>query len=442
MARANPQIDSFKSFEKEFAATKPIDIVQKLGFLTRLSDRTPEQLAALYGRVLPGYSLDQMKAFIEAEMPKSKVKPDYKKLHARYSSGKFDSQARFYKFDLNDRGYLTRPIHPLELSMAAQRFSNPDITWKQALENTRQDRIHVYKWLIRSDKKKAQDKAIGIMLDQHAWREIEKSWQQRGYPFKLVPSLATVIGVSGDTADSLATFNAIFLNKGKTVNITRFTGIHFGVGTPHETHITPGQPASTQVMRPETAQLMLELTEGVVNSERGTGRRLKDGFKLSDGRKLVIRGKTGTNDESETSGVRVGVFTGTIGDRYSFCISGYITGASAKDKFTSGMAVQALKMLAPELQPLFDRAYGVTPSAAKLIKAVEKKPENQNAAPAAKETKPEQKISSVLPTATASFSASALLDYDTGTWLQVINPQKWEDTINPPAKKSLGPAPQ
>ena len=90
----------------------------------------------------------------------------------------------------------------------------------------------------------------------------------------------------------------------------------------------------------------------------------------------------------------------------------------------------------------FDRAYGVTPSAAKLIKAVEKKPENQNAAPAAKETNPEQKISSVLPTATASFSASALLDYDTGTWLQVINPQKWEDTINPPAKKSLGPAPQ
>ena len=93
-----------------------------------------------------------------------------------------------------------------------------------------------------------------------------------------------------------------------------------------------------------------------------TGWRLKDGFKLSDGTTLVARGKTGTNDESETSGLRVGAFTGSIGDRYSFCISGYITGASPRDKFTSGIAVQALKELAPELQPLFDRSYGATPA--------------------------------------------------------------------------------
>ncbi|HEY0900549.1 MAG TPA: hypothetical protein VGD95_00365, partial [Micavibrio sp.] len=73
------------------------------------------------------------------------------------------------------------------------------------------------------------------------------------------------------------------------------------------------------------------------------------------------RGKTGTNDDSLTSGVRVGACAGTIGDRYSVSISGYITGASPRDKFTSGMAVQALKMLLPELTPLFDRSYGVTP---------------------------------------------------------------------------------
>lgn len=352
-----------------------------LAELTEHTDRSPEQLAALLGRVKPGVTQDEMKDFIQAALANKKLRPDYKKLHQRYGAAAYDPEALFYKFDLNDRGYLTRPIHPLELAIAAARVKNPEITWKEAIENTKDERIHVYKWLIHSKKKKAQDKSIGIMLDHHAWREIAKQWHAVGYPFQLVPSLATVIGVSGDTTSSLATLNSIFLNGGKSVTTTRISGIHLGIDTDHETHIELGRPAETQVMRETTAKLMLEMTRGVVNSERGTGRRVKGGFQLSDGRVLDLRGKTGTNDESETSGLRVGAFAGSIGDRYSVCISGYITGATARDKFTSGMAVQALKMLLPELKPLFDRSYGVTPE---LIAAFEAEQEAAKAAKTAK----------------------------------------------------------
>lgn len=370
--------DDQKKLYDEHRAYKQIDITSIVGVpvtsameaetpaLVEKTDRSAEQLAALFGKLKPNASYPEMRAFIiKHATDKNRTWLDYKSLHVRYASGEIDPTARFYNFHLNDRGYLARPVHPLELVVAAQKLKNPEITWKESVAETKDERIFVYKWLLQSNKKKAQDKAIGIMLDHHAWKQIENSWHKVGYPFKLVPSLATVIGVSGDTTDALATFNSILLNQGKLVNTRRFTGLHFGVGTPHETHITPGEPVPQQVLRPEVAQLMLEMTQGVV-SEHGTGWRLKKGFTMSDGNTLVVRGKTGTNDESETSGLRVGAFTGTIGDRYSFCISGYITEASPRDKFTSGIAVQALKMLTPELLPLFERSYGVKPAPVKM----------------------------------------------------------------------------
>jgi|GEM_PF-5041859 len=363
IVKVNPDTEPTKDFSAEFNDVQKFGIKLSEKELIAYTDRSPEQLAALIGRIKPGATVDEIKNFVQPELANKKLRPDYKRLHQIYGAATYDPANLFFKFNLNDRGYLTRPIHPLELAIAAERIKNPEITWPQAVAKTAPDRIHVYKWLIQSNKKKAQDKSIGIMLDHHAWREIGKQWQAVGYPFKLVPSLATVIGVSGDTAESLAALNATFLSaEGKSVPATRISDLHFGVGTPHETHIKLGHPEAKQAMRPTTAKLMLEMTRGVVASEHGTGRRVKDGIKLSDGTVLDLRGKTGTNDESETSGVRVGAFAGTIGDRYSVCISGYITGATPRDKFTSGMAVQALKMLFPELKSMFERSYGIVPT--------------------------------------------------------------------------------
>ena len=193
-------------------------------------------------------------------------------------------------------------------------------------------------------------------------------------------------------------------------------------------------------MRSSTAKLMLEMTRGVVNSERGTGRRVKDGFELSDGRILDLRGKTGTNDESETSGLRVGAFAGSIGDRYSVCISGYITGATARDKFTSGMAVQALKMLLPELKPLFDRSYGVTPisiaefeaqkEAAKKAKQPNRATGNK-AAPAKPQKATPAPAQKTVTGVGQAFSASSAANDNAATKLEI--------KIAEPAQKPLAP---
>lgn len=443
IAAMNPETDGFKDYNAEYNAARQANATMALSEMVNYTDRSSEQLAALLGRVKPGVSAEEMKAFVQPELANKKLRPDYKKLHQRYGATAYDPAALFYKFDLNDRGYLTRPIHPLKLAIAAERVKNPEISWKEALEKTRDDRVHVYKWLIHSNKKKAQDRSIGIILDHHAWREIARQWHAVGYPFQLVPSLATVIGVSGDTTSSLATLNSIFLNGGKSVQTTRISGIHLGVGTDHETHIEPGRPEQTQVMRETTAKLMLEMTRGVVNSERGTGRRVKEGFQLSDGRVLDLRGKTGTNDESETSGLRVGAFAGSIGDRYSVCISGYITGATARDKFTSGMAVQALKMLLPELKPLFDRSYGVTPESIAAFEAEQqaakqaKKPARASGtkpAPVAKPAiaKPQQPAPAEKTTASVSqtFSASSAANDNTTA-------AKPEIKITEPVNKAL-----
>ncbi len=418
-------------------AEKTPHTAMPLAEMVNYTDRSPEQLAALLGRMKPGVSQEEMKTFIQAELANKKLRPDYKKLHQRYGATAYDPAALFYKFDLNDRGYLARPIHPLELAIAAERVKNPEISWKDALDKTKDDRIHVYKWLIHSKKKKAQDRSIGIMLDHHAWREVAKQWHAVGYPFQLVPSLATVIGVSGDTTSSLATLNSIFLNNGKSVTTTRISGIHLGIDTVHETHIQPGEPKQEQVMRETTAKLMLEMTRGVVNSERGTGRRVKEGFQLSDGRVLDLRGKTGTNDESETSGLRVGAFAGSIGDRYSVCISGYITGATARDKFTSGMAVQALKMLLPELTPLFDRSYGVTPEMVASFQAEQEtakkaKQSSKKSAPA----KPQQTSAAEKDAASGmrqTFSTSAIANDNAAQ----EKTEKPEIKVAAPAQKSI-----
>lgn len=376
---AKPSEKELRKLFDDHAPQRPFDVmpllkqvkvggVEETHRLATLIDRTPkpdeptrswfsqaEQLAALYGRRHAGAPYEEMRAFIKKHCTDCKAPYDFKAEYARYKDGAYDPAARFYKFDLNDRGYLTRPVHPMMLRLAALKIKKPDLSWSEAQAATRDDRILIYKWLLKSSKKKAQDKAVGIMADQLAWKEIEKFWHSMGYPFKLVPSLATVIGVSGDNTESLTAFQSILLNDGKSVNTTRFTGLHFGVGTPHEMHAKPGQPHSHQVIAPEVARLALEVAEGGVTNPKGTSRRLYQAFKLSDGTVLPVRGKTGTNDESATLGVRGGFWTGSAG-RFAITIAGYIYDAKPNDKFTSALATQALKTLAPELQPLFDRA--------------------------------------------------------------------------------------
>ena len=82
----------------------------------------------------------------------------------------------------------------------------------------------------------------------------------------------------------------------------------------------------------------------------------------------AVGGKTGTGDNRrETYGAggrlisskvinRTAVFVFYLGDRFFGCITAYVAGKTAADyKFTSGLPVQVLKSLAPQLMTLIGR---------------------------------------------------------------------------------------
>lgn len=321
----------------------------------------PEQLAALYGARHPHSTFESTRAFILKHMTDRKQIGDFKAEYARYSAGTYDPAARFYRFDLNDRAYLTK-LHPLALHMAALKVKTPDITWDAALDASKAERILAYKWMFKASNKRTQDKAIGILHDHKAWKEIETFWRGFGYPFRLVPSLATVIGVSGDNTESLTQFQSILLNEGRSINTSRFEQIRFAPETPFDMTIVSAPPKDHQVIPPEVARITLEVARGGVTNDRGTSHRLFKAFKLSDGRDLPAAGKTGTNDEAKTLGLRGGFWTGVIGGRFAVTLGAYVYDAKPNDKFTSGLATRALSLLAPKLQPIFDRSFVQNPA--------------------------------------------------------------------------------
>jgi hypothetical protein len=105
---------------------------------------------------------------------------------------------------------------------------------------------------------------------------------------------------------------------------------------------------------------------GVV--ENGTGRRLRGGLKLPDGSVVPVGGKTGTGDnEFRTYGAgggllgsrvvnRTATFAFFIGDRFFGTVLAFVPGKAAGNyTFTSALAVQVLKDLAPQLLPLLEK---------------------------------------------------------------------------------------
>ena len=99
----------------------------------------------------------------------------------------------------------------------------------------------------------------------------------------------------------------------------------------------------------------------------GTGARLRNTYRAADGSPLAVGGKTGTGDnrfESFSAGRhligsrvvdRTATFVFFLGDRFFGTITAYVPGSEAAEyHFTSALAVQLLKALAPQLEPLID----------------------------------------------------------------------------------------
>jgi len=270
-------------------------------------------------------------------------------------------------FNWNDLGYIAK-VHPLELWMAMYLPRHPNASFEEIMSASAQPRQEAYAWLFRPHLRREQNNRIWTLLEREAFLDIHKDWARLGFPFaELVPSLANAIGSSGDTPDALATLAGIILNDGVRNPTVRIPKLHFAAGTPYETTFVRDLSPGVRVMPSEVANILHQEMIGVV--EHGTAIGALNSIKLSDGRFVAVGGKTGTGDNRiehyASSGAvieskvrnRTAAFVFTIGDRFYGTLVVYAEGPSAASKsFTSALAVQVFRNLAPELRPLIERA--------------------------------------------------------------------------------------
>ena len=315
---------------------------------------TPQKLAVIFRTVEPQAKVDAFSQFVRSHLPASKLSDrELAALYERYG---------VERYSLGDRGYLAR-VHPLELWLVAYLRQNPKAELTQTLADSRNERQDVYAWLFKTHQKNAQDIRIRALLETEAFVEIHRQWRRVGYPFEsLVPSLATSIGVSGDRPAALAELIGVIVNDGVRNPTIRMEDLHFAAATPYETRLVRTPTKGEQVMKPEVAATLRRALAGVVDA--GTARRLRGAFSVPGKADVIAGGKTGTGDNRyqvygaggkllESRPVnRTATFVFFIGEHHFGVITAYVPGAIADNyDFTSGLPVQILKIMAPQIAP-------------------------------------------------------------------------------------------
>ena len=334
-----------------------LDANGRLFFLAHKAGPFYKRLTVLFRSLRPNAGVEDLRAFLKKQVGRHlQLKQPLEKLYDAYGVD---------KFSLIDRGYLSR-IHPLELWLAAYLDKHPQASRSDVMEASRQLRQEVYGWLFKTRNPHRQDFRIRILVEQDAFKRITKDWQKLGFPFAhLVPSLGTAIGSSGDRPDALAELMGVIVNNGVKQPTINIRDLHFAKGTPYETDMTAGHEKPERVLAPEIAATVRNALTDVV--EEGTGKRFVAAYHGPDGAPLVLGGKTGTGDNRYDSfsagggliGSRVVDRTATfvffLGNRFFGTITAYVPGKDAAQfHFTSALAVQILKTLSPEIQPLFE----------------------------------------------------------------------------------------
>lgn len=337
-------------------------LAESADILAEQTRKTPLQLAVIHRSLYPEGTAEDMGGFIRKHCTACAPDADFSRYYEEHAPG---------KFNLNDRAYLTR-LHPLALWLASFRAQNPQVGWSDAVSASADTRQEIYQWLFKSGSMQGQNNRIRTMLENEAFTHIHATWKAKGFPFaRMTASYASALGSSGDTPAALATLAGIIQNDGLLVPAVKFRDIHFAENTPYALDFKAGKPQPTRVLPTEVAQLVRREMQNVV--EHGTARRAANSIKLSDGTVLPVGAKTGTGDNRTHGNVahseaksRTATFVYTIGDRFFGCVTAFVDGPDAAQyKFTSGLPAQVFKaVIAPELTPLLDRSYGITPSPA------------------------------------------------------------------------------
>ena len=327
---------------------------EALDQLARRARPVPRRLAAIYLTARPEASRADLGAFLARHLSPSSVDDDQLwDLWREYGPG---------HFSLQDRGYIAG-IHPLELWLVTYLQEHPNATRDEVMEASADARQEVYGWLFKSRSLHKQNRRIRILLEEDAFDRILQDWRRQGYPFgHLVPSYGSAIGSSGDRPDALADLMGLILNDGVRQPNVDLQRLHFAADTPYETEMTL-EPEPQRVLAPQVARTVRQALMGVV--AEGTGTRLRGAYRSADGGLLPVGGKTGTGDNrldrfgrggrliSQRVVDRTATFVFFLGDRFFGTITAYVPGAVAGSyHFTSALAVQLLKALEPQLDPL------------------------------------------------------------------------------------------
>jgi len=343
-----------RRFYRKYAGITPAEALDELA---RGRNWSPVRLAVVYRSVRPEATVAEFTTFLRAHLRVPVQSNQFAALYQQYSSD---------KFNLADRGYLAR-VHPLELWLIWYLTEHPRATFAEVVSASADEREQSYAWLFRTHHKKAQDLRIRILMEEDAFKGIWHEWNRAGYPFeRLVPSYATAIGVSGDTAAALAELLGIIVNGGMRYPHSAIDQLRFAENTPMETVLRRQPGKGQRVFSAEVAALVRrELIQVVTN---GTARRACCGFVTSDGSIVPLGGKTGTGDnriKTFTSGGRLvgsrvanrtAVFAFVIGDRFFGTVIVFVPGDAARNyEFTSSLPVQIFKDLEPTLRLLLER---------------------------------------------------------------------------------------
>ena len=330
-------------------------IGEALDLMAESIQPTPRRLTVIFRSVVPEAGPAWLAAFLDRHLPPDE-RPDAEELAQLYRDYAED------RFSLADRAYLAR-VHPLALWLLKYLGQHPGASFQEAATASYLERQEAYAWLMKPNRKPAQDKRIRTLVEEDAFRDIHRRWKRLGYPFDhLVPSYATALGASADRPAALAELMGILQNDGVRLPVTRIQGLHFAADTPYDTRLAFQPDKAERVLSPEIARAARSVLSEVVSG--GTAVRLKGVFKDGKGTPLAVGGKTGTGDHrfktfSRGGGVtgsvaveRSGVFVFYLGERHFGTLTAYVSGPdAAKYQFTSGLPVQILKVLAPVLAP-------------------------------------------------------------------------------------------
>ena len=315
---------------------------------------TPARLASVHRYLLPDADIDTFATFLRQHLPRENLSDKHTaELFQRYRPG---------AYNLTDQSHIAR-VHPLELWLLGFLRIHPQTTLIEAISASKNHRQEVYSWLFKTRHRSARDNRLHTMLEIEAFFDIHQRWQRLGFPFDhLVPSLATAIGSSGDRPAALAELMGIILNDGIRLPTVRIDSLHFAVGTPYETKLNRHLAHGQRVLPTAVAATLRSALSQVVES--GTARRLQGSFNLNDGSSLTLGGKTGTGDNrNETVGRngqvlasqarnRTATFVFFLGKNHFGTLTAYVPGSkSAAFRFTSALAVQVMKGMAPILHP-------------------------------------------------------------------------------------------